>query len=99
MALPTAPTSPLTWTKIPCTDGSGPDLYYTSATSSVGTTILAMVGGGSRASVLSAAPDVTTVTWTKLLPTGADGAALAYAPLVSSGHGAYLLPGGDLRYE
>lgn len=101
MALPTAPTSPLTWTKISCTDGTGPDLYYTSATSSIGTTYFAAVGNGSRVVKIGAAPDVTAVSWTLLSPlaSGAPGAALAYAGIVDAGHGVYLLPGGDLYYE
>lgn len=102
MANPTPPTSPLTWTKISCTDGSGPDLYYASATSSVGTSAIYQVSGG-RALVVAAGatPDVTAMTWTTLAAStsGAPGAVLSYAPIASSAHGLYLLPGGDLSYE
>lgn len=104
MALPTPPTSPLTWTRVPSANpGVGPDLYYTSATSSIGASRIYQVAGGTPLVVASGvAPDGPTVTWTKLAGTGGStiGPDLYYVPIEASGsHGLYLLPGGRLAYE
>lgn len=104
MALPTPPTSPLTWTKVASANPSvGPDLYYTTAISSIGTSKIYQVTGGIPLVVASGVtPDGPTVTWTKLEGNGGStiGPALGYVPIEASGsHGLYLLPGGRLSYE
>lgn len=100
MALPTPPSGSATWTKIP-TAGTGPDLYYTSLTSSVQTMTFYCVTNGPILGVPSGVtPSVTSVTWTTNAPASGSYPTLAYAPIeATSSHGLYLLPGGRLVYD
>lgn len=100
MALPTAPTGSLTYTKITSSNPSvGPDLFVSSAsTSSIGTTYFLTTGGGVPLAV-AYAPDQTSITWTNLAG-DANGPAMLYAPIDSAGpHGVYLYPDGRLSSE
>src|SRR6478735_7540244 len=92
MALPTAPTG-ITGTTITSANPLvGPNLYYGTATSSVGATIF-LTADGAQPIEIGAAPDVTSVTWVAVPPTGA-GPAMAYGPIQSATpHGVYLTAG------
>lgn len=99
MALPTAPTGPVTWTRVPSANPSvGPALLYASITSGVGSTVFVCAEGG--VPVAAIAIDVASITWTALSPSTSPGGALAWAGINSgSSKGVYLLPGGRLHYD
>lgn len=97
MALPTAPTG-ITWTKVTSLNPHvGPDVYYGTATSSIGASIF-VTAGGCAPIIVSAAPDVTTVTWVAVPATG-SGPAMAYGPIVAATTHALYLSGGRLSFE
>lgn len=100
MALPTPPTSPLTWTRIAPATAAGPGLSYAPATSSIGASMLYCVDGGTPIRVASGVtPDVASITWTELAPSG-NGPTILYAPIeAAASHGLYLMPNGLLSYE
>lgn len=96
----TAPSSPITWTRLPTTTPTvGPDLYYAQAASSVGTSTIYAVSGAPPLSILDgAAPTgATGVTWSAVSATGAIGPTLAWCSLGSAA-GLYLGPSG-LSYD
>lgn len=97
MALPTLTSTAATWTKIPTANALGPDLYYASVISSIGTTVLLTTGGG--VPVVGFLPDVATMIW-QALPSTTGGPSVFWAPIASgTAHAVYLLPDGRLAYE
>lgn len=95
MALPTLTSTAATWTRIPTGNVLGPDLYYASLISSIGTTVLLATGGG--VPVVGTLPNVATMIW-QALP-GAAGPSIFWAPIADTPHAVYLLPDGRLVHE
>ena len=96
MALPTLTSTAAAWTRIPTANAIGPDLYYCSVISSIGTTVLLAPAGG--VPVVGSAPNVATMIWIALPATG-GGAPIFWSPISDTPHAVYLMPDGRLIHE